>query len=149
MDLGEFTHARRCSERKNRCNLYSEKYFYTENSRDEIARGRRLKPTGAPPSPPVIETIRYETMLPRLADRSFHLTFCIGACSVVSTLTCMIADGSRSRWQPAGVCLLSDADSEVSGNGLISGRVRVWSDDGRTLATGSGHCLVTVPRQNG
>jgi acyl-CoA thioesterase len=49
--------------------------------------------------------------------------------------------------EPAGEWLLSDADSDVSGNGLISGRVRVWSRDGRALATGSGHCLVTIPRQ--
>lgn len=47
---------------------------------------------------------------------------------------------------PAGDWLLSDADSDVSGNGLISGRVRIWSRDGRALATGSGHCLVTRPR---
>jgi acyl-CoA thioesterase len=38
--------------------------------------------------------------------------------------------------------LLSDADTDVSGNGTISGRVRIWSDDGRCVATGSGHCLV-------
>lgn len=50
-------------------------------------------------------------------------------------------DGSAGDW------LLSDADSDVSGNGLISGRVRMWSEDGRALATGSGHCLVTVPRE--
>lgn len=31
-------------------------------------------------------------------------------------------------------------------NGLISGQVRIWSTDGRALATGSGHCLVTRPR---
>jgi len=49
--------------------------------------------------------------------------------------------------EPAGDWLLSDADSDVSGNGLISGRVRVWSEDGRALATGSGHCLVTIPRK--
>jgi acyl-CoA thioesterase II len=50
--------------------------------------------------------------------------------------------------EPAGDWLLSDADSDVSGNGLISGRVRIWSQDGRALATGSGHCLVTVPRKS-
>lgn len=49
--------------------------------------------------------------------------------------------------EPAGDWMLSDADSDVSGNGLISGRVRMWSRDGRALATGSGHCLVTVPRK--
>ena len=38
--------------------------------------------------------------------------------------------------------LLSDADTDVSGNGSISGRVRIWSADGRCMATGSGHCLV-------
>jgi acyl-CoA thioesterase len=43
---------------------------------------------------------------------------------------------------PASDWLLSDADSDVSGNGTISGRVRIWSDDGRCVATGSGHCLV-------
>ncbi|OWK28576.1 acyl-CoA thioesterase [Sphingomonas mucosissima] len=48
--------------------------------------------------------------------------------------------------QPAGGWLLSEADSDVSGDGLISGRVRMWSEDGRPLATGSGHCLVTVPK---
>jgi acyl-CoA thioesterase len=47
---------------------------------------------------------------------------------------------------PGGDWLLSDADSDVSGNGLISGRVRTWSEDGRAIATGSGHCLVTLPR---
>ena len=46
----------------------------------------------------------------------------------------------------AGDWLLSEADSDVSGDGLISGRVRMWSADGRALATGSGHCLVTIPR---
>ncbi|MDF2602921.1 thioesterase family protein [Sphingomonas sp.] len=48
--------------------------------------------------------------------------------------------------EPAGAWLLSDADSDVSGDGLISGRVRIWSEAGRALATGSGHCLVTTPR---
>ncbi len=43
---------------------------------------------------------------------------------------------------PASDWLLSDADSDVSGNGSISGRVRIWSADGRCVATGSGHCLV-------
>lgn len=43
---------------------------------------------------------------------------------------------------PASDWLLSDADSDVSGNGAISGRVRIWSADGRCMATGSGHCLV-------
>lgn len=47
---------------------------------------------------------------------------------------------------PAGDWLLSDADTDVSGNGSISGRVRIWSADGRAVATGSGHCLVTQPR---
>lgn len=47
---------------------------------------------------------------------------------------------------PAGDWLLSDADSDVSGNGLISGRVRTWSEGGRAIATGMGHCLVTLPR---
>ncbi len=50
--------------------------------------------------------------------------------------------------ESAGDWLLSDADSDVSGNGLISGRVRMWSEDGRVLATGSGHCLVTMPKAN-
>lgn len=47
---------------------------------------------------------------------------------------------------PAGEWLLSDADADVSGHGLISGRVRIWSEDGRAVATGGGNCLVTVPR---
>lgn len=47
---------------------------------------------------------------------------------------------------PAGAWLLSDADADVSGNGTISGRVRIWGEDGRARATGGGHCLVTVPR---
>ena len=47
----------------------------------------------------------------------------------------------------AGEWLLSDADSDVSGEGLLSGRVRVWSEDGRALATGSGHCLIVVPKE--
>ncbi len=42
--------------------------------------------------------------------------------------------------------LLSDADSDVSGGGTISGRVRVWSADGRAIATGSGHCLVIAAK---
>lgn len=45
-----------------------------------------------------------------------------------------------------GDWLLSDAESDVSGNGTLSGRVRIWSEDGRALATGGGHCLVTMPR---
>lgn len=48
--------------------------------------------------------------------------------------------------EPAGEWLLSDADSDMAGNGLISGRVRIWNEAGRALATGSGHCLVTTPR---
>jgi acyl-CoA thioesterase-2 len=47
---------------------------------------------------------------------------------------------------PAGEWLLSDADADVSGHGTISGRVRLWSEDGRAVATGGGHCLVTIPR---
>lgn len=47
---------------------------------------------------------------------------------------------------PAGEWLLSDADTDVSGNGTISGSVRIWSEDGRAVATGSGHCLVALPR---
>lgn len=47
---------------------------------------------------------------------------------------------------PAGEWLLSDADADVSGNGTISGRVRIWSEDGRAVATGGGHCLVTTPK---
>jgi acyl-CoA thioesterase len=50
---------------------------------------------------------------------------------------------------PGGDWLLSDADTDVSGNGLVSGRVRIWSEDGRALATGMGHCLVTAPRTAG
>jgi len=46
----------------------------------------------------------------------------------------------------AGEWLLSDADADVSGNGTISGRVRIWSEDGRVVATGGGHCLATLPR---
>lgn len=47
---------------------------------------------------------------------------------------------------PAGEWLLSDADADVSGHGTISGQVRIWSEDGRPIATGGGHCLVTLPR---
>ena len=47
---------------------------------------------------------------------------------------------------PAGDWLLSAADTDVSGNGCISGRVRIWSEAGRVVATGSGHCLVVRPR---
>jgi acyl-CoA thioesterase len=49
----------------------------------------------------------------------------------------------------AGDWLLSDADTDVSGNGTISGRVRIWSEDGRVIATGSGHCLVIAPKPSG
>lgn len=47
---------------------------------------------------------------------------------------------------PAGQWLLSDADSDVAACGTISGRVRVWSEDGRAIATGSGHCLVIAAK---
>lgn len=47
---------------------------------------------------------------------------------------------------PPGEWLLSDADADTSGHGLIGGRVRIWSEDGRAVATGGGHCLVTHPR---
>jgi acyl-CoA thioesterase len=50
---------------------------------------------------------------------------------------------------PAGDWLLSDADSAVSGHGCITGRVRIWSQDGRAIATGTGQCLVTRPRAPG
>ena len=46
-----------------------------------------------------------------------------------------------------GDWLLSDADADMSGDGTISGRVRIWSEQGRPLATGGGHCLVTKPRR--
>lgn len=49
--------------------------------------------------------------------------------------------------EPAQEWLLSDADSDVSGNGLISGRVRLWSEAGHAVATGGGQCLVAVPRK--
>lgn len=49
----------------------------------------------------------------------------------------------------AGDWLLSDADTDVSGNGTISGRVRIWSEDGRVIATGSGHCLVIARKPSG
>ncbi len=49
--------------------------------------------------------------------------------------------------EEAGEWLLSDADSDVAGEGLLSGRVRMWSVDGRALATGSGHCLIVVPKE--
>lgn len=48
---------------------------------------------------------------------------------------------------PGDEWLLSDADTDVSGNGTISGRVRIWSELGAALATGGGHCLVTLPRR--
>ena len=47
---------------------------------------------------------------------------------------------------PATEWLLSDADADVSANGTISGNVRIWSEDGRVIATGGGHCLVALPR---
>lgn len=50
---------------------------------------------------------------------------------------------------PAGEWLLCEADSDVAGEGLLSGRVRIWSEDGRALATGSGHCLVVYPKDRG
>lgn len=46
----------------------------------------------------------------------------------------------------AGEWLLSDADADVSGNGTLSGRVRIWSGDGRAVATGGGACLVMTPK---
>lgn len=46
----------------------------------------------------------------------------------------------------AGDWLLSDADTDLSGHGTISGRVRIWSEEGQLLATGGGQCLVTKPR---
>lgn len=48
--------------------------------------------------------------------------------------------------RPAGEWLLSDAVSDLSGNGTISGQVRIWSEDGRAMATGGGHCLVVLPK---
>ena len=42
--------------------------------------------------------------------------------------------------------LLSDARSEESHSGLIHGIGRVWSDDGRLLASGGGHMIHTPPR---
>jgi acyl-CoA thioesterase II len=48
--------------------------------------------------------------------------------------------------EPAQDWLLSDADTDVSGNGLISGRVRIWSEAGRAVATGGGQCLVASPK---
>ena len=48
---------------------------------------------------------------------------------------------------PGDEWLLSDANTDVSGNGTISGSVRIWSQDGAALATGGGHCLVTLPRR--
>jgi len=47
----------------------------------------------------------------------------------------------------AGEWLLSEADSDVSGGGTISGRVRIWSSDGRAIATGGGQCLVMMPKR--
>ncbi len=46
---------------------------------------------------------------------------------------------------PAADWLLCDADSDVAGHGLVSGRVRLWSGDGVVLASGGGQCLV-VPQ---
>ncbi|MEJ0026229.1 MAG: thioesterase family protein [Rhizomicrobium sp.] len=42
-----------------------------------------------------------------------------------------------------GEWLLVDVHSPTAGNGLIHGTARVWSQDGRLLATGSSHMLVT------
>lgn len=47
----------------------------------------------------------------------------------------------------AGEWLLSDADTDISGHGTISGRVRIWSEQGQAVATGSGQCLVVRPKQ--
>lgn len=46
----------------------------------------------------------------------------------------------------AGDWLLSDAITDVSGHGTISGTVRIWSEAGQAMATGGGHCLVAIPR---
>lgn len=48
--------------------------------------------------------------------------------------------------RPSSEWLLSEADADVSGHGAISGRVRIWSEDGRAVATGGGQCLVIAPR---
>ncbi len=42
-----------------------------------------------------------------------------------------------------GEWLFIDVHSPTAGNGLIHGVARVWSEDGRLLATGSSHMLVT------
>ena len=42
-----------------------------------------------------------------------------------------------------GDWLFIDVHSPTAGNGLIHGTARVWSQDGRLLATGSSHMLVT------
>jgi acyl-CoA thioesterase len=38
--------------------------------------------------------------------------------------------------------VLVDADSGVARSGLVHGAVRVWSEDGRLIATGGSQCLV-------
>lgn len=47
---------------------------------------------------------------------------------------------------PAGEWLLSDADTDISSNGLLSGRARVWHADGKAIASGGGHQLVMLPK---
>lgn len=48
--------------------------------------------------------------------------------------------------EPAGDWLLSEADADVAGHGTLSGSVRIWSQDGRAIATGGGQCLVVAPK---
>lgn len=42
--------------------------------------------------------------------------------------------------------LFCDTHSDVAGGGLIHGRVRVWSEDGRILATGGSNMMHVAPR---
>jgi acyl-CoA thioesterase len=49
--------------------------------------------------------------------------------------------------EPAGEWLLSEADSDVAAVGVVNGRVRIWAEDGRVIATGGGQCLVLPARR--
>lgn len=47
---------------------------------------------------------------------------------------------------PAGEWLLLDMDADIAGDGLVHGQGRVWTRDGRAIATGGGQCLAVAAR---
>ena len=47
---------------------------------------------------------------------------------------------------PGGDWLLLDMNADVAGDGLLHGHGRVWSRDGRALASGGGQCLAVASR---